>query len=88
MIRPDFTLNKLKICRSACSQFKGKSLRASGISVDCMSLIPHFAQKRAAPTNPWLQISSLDLKGQWRFDLECSIRDVCPTRYAQMMNLG
>ena len=32
--------------------------------------------------------SSLDLKGQWQWELECSIRDECPTRFAQMMNLA
>ena len=27
-------------------------------------------------------------KGQWPLDLVCSIEDVCPTRFAQMMNLA
>ena len=32
--------------------------------------------------------SSLEPKGQWPWDLVCSIGDVGPTRFAQMMNLG
>ena len=32
--------------------------------------------------------SSLEPKGQWPFDLVCSIGDVGPTRFAQMINLG
>ena len=32
--------------------------------------------------------SSLEPKGQWSWDLVCSIRDVGPTRFAQMINLG
>ena len=32
--------------------------------------------------------SSLEPKGQWPLDLVCSIGDVGPTRFAQMMNLG
>ena len=36
-----------------------------------------------------LQISSsLEPKGQWLLDLVCSIGDVGPTRFAQMMYLG
>ena len=31
---------------------------------------------------------SLEPKCQWHWDLLCSIDDVIPTRYAQMMNLG
>ena len=32
--------------------------------------------------------SSLEPKGQWPWDLVCSIGDVGLTRFAQMMNLG
>ena len=32
--------------------------------------------------------SSLEAEGQWPWDLVCSIGDVGPTRFAQMMNLG
>ena len=32
--------------------------------------------------------SSLEPKGQWPLDLVCSIGDVGPTRFAQMINLG
>ena len=32
--------------------------------------------------------SSLEPKGQWPWDLVCSIGDVGPTRFAQMINLG
>ena len=32
--------------------------------------------------------SSLEPKGQWHWDLVCSIWDVGPTRFAQMINLG
>ena len=32
--------------------------------------------------------SSLEPKGHWLWDLVCSIEDVGPTRFAQMMNLG
>ena len=31
--------------------------------------------------------SPLEPKGQWPWDLVCSIGDVGPTRFAQMMNL-
>ena len=30
----------------------------------------------------------MDLRDQWHWDLEGSIGDVRPTRFAQMMNLG
>ena len=33
-------------------------------------------------------MSSLEPKSQWPWDLLCSIEDVVPTRFAQMMNLG
>ena len=32
--------------------------------------------------------SSLEAEGQWPWDLVCSIGDVGPTRFAQMINLG
>ena len=32
--------------------------------------------------------SSLEPKDYWLWDLICSIRDVGPTRFAQMINLG
>ena len=32
--------------------------------------------------------SSLERKGQWPYDLVCSIWDVGPNKFAQMMNLG
>ena len=32
--------------------------------------------------------SSLEPKGHWLWDLVCSIGDVGPTRFAQVMNLG
>ena len=32
--------------------------------------------------------SSLEPKGYWLLDLVCSIGDVGPTNFAQMMNLG
>ena len=32
--------------------------------------------------------SSLEPKGQWPWDLVCSIGDLGPTRFAQMVNLG
>ena len=32
--------------------------------------------------------SSLEPKGQWPWDLVCSIVDVGPFQFAQMMNLG
>ena len=32
--------------------------------------------------------SPLEPKGQWPWDLVCSIGDVGPTRFAQMINLG
>ena len=32
--------------------------------------------------------SSLEPKGHWLWDLVCSIGDVGPTRFAQIMNLG
>ena len=35
-----------------------------------------------------LMSSSLEPKGQWPCDLVCSIWDVGPTRFAQMINLG
>ena len=35
-----------------------------------------------------LNIFSLEPKGHWLWDLVCSIGDVGPTRFAQMMNLG
>ena len=35
-----------------------------------------------------LKISSLEPKGQWPWNLVCSIGDVGPTRFAQMINLG
>ena len=33
-------------------------------------------------------LSSLEPKGQWPWDLVCSIGDVGPTSFAQMTNLG
>ena len=35
-----------------------------------------------------LKSSSLEPEGRWPCDLVCSIGDVGPTRFAQMMNLG
>ena len=35
-----------------------------------------------------LMSSSLEPKGQWPWDLVCSIGDVGPTRFAQKINLG
>ena len=35
-----------------------------------------------------LMSSSLEPKGQWPWDLVCSIGDMGPTRFAQMINLG
>ena len=32
--------------------------------------------------------SSLEPEGQWPWDLVCSIADVGPLQFAQMMNLG
>ena len=45
------------------------------------------------PTTPKFGKSPLNIifsepKGQWPWDLVCSIGDVGPTRFAQMMNLG
>ena len=35
-----------------------------------------------------LNLFSLEPKGHWLLDLVCSIGNVDPTRFAQMMNLG
>ena len=45
---------------------------------------------KMAPTPYMVKIwsSSLEPKGQWLWNLVCSIGDVGPTRFAQMINLG
>ena len=46
-----------------------------------MAIIPIYGKNS-------LNSSSLEPKAHWLWDLVCSIEDVSPTRFAQMMNLA
>ena len=49
----------------------------------------HMSKMATRPMVKTLYMSSsLEPKGQWPYDLVCSIGDVGPTRFAQMINLG
>ena len=50
----------------------------------------HMTKMATMPTygKNSLKSSSLEPKGHWLWDLVCSIGDVGPIRFAQMMNLG
>ena len=56
----------------------------------CTSCTGHMTKMATTPIyGKNLSISSsLEPKGQWPWDLVCSIGDVGPTRFVQMMNLG
>ena len=56
----------------------------------CTNCTGHMTKMATIPIygkNP-LNILSSGTKGQWPWNLVCSIGDVGPIRFAQMMNLG
>ena len=56
----------------------------------CTHCYGHITKMATKPIyGKHIQISSsLEPKRQWPWDLLCSIEDVVPTRFAQMINLG
>ena len=58
--------------------------RLAKIYTKCTGHLTKMATMPIYGKNP----SSLEPKGQWPWDLVCSIGDVGPTRFAQMINLG
>ena len=56
----------------------------------CINCYGHMTKMAATPINGknYLNIFSLEPKHQWPWDLLCSIDDVVPTKFAQMMNVG
>ena len=63
--------------------------RLAKIYTNCTRHMTKMATMPVYGKNP-LNIFSLEPKGQWPWDLDqvCSIGDVGPTRFAQMMILG
>ena len=61
--------------------------RLAKIYIYCTGHMTKMATMPLYGRNPF-NISSLEPKGQWPWDLACSIGDVGPTEFAQMMNLG
>ena len=57
------------------------------IYTNCTGHMTEMATMPIYSKNP-LIIFSLEPKGQWPWNLVCSIGDIGPTRFAQMMNLG
>ena len=58
------------------------------ICTNCYGHITKMATKPIYGKNYLNILSSLEPKRQWPWNLLCSIEDVVPTRFAQMMNLG
>ena len=50
----------------------------------------HMTKMATTPIYGWnhLKSSSLEPEGRWPWDLVCSIGDVGPTKFVQMMNLS
>ena len=61
--------------------------RLAKIYTNCTGHMTKMATTPIYGKTPYIS-SSLEPKGQWPWDLVCSIGDVGPTRFAQMMNLG
>ena len=56
------------------------------IHTNCTGHMTKMATRPIYGKNPLIS-SPLESKGQWPWDSVCSIRDVGPTRFAQMINL-
>ena len=61
--------------------------RLAKIYTSCTGHMTKMATTPIYCKNPKIS-SSLEPKGQWPWDLVCSIGDVGPTKFAQMMNIG
>ena len=61
--------------------------RLAKIYTKCTGHMTKMATKPIYGKNP-LNVFFSGPKGQWPWDLVCSIGDVGPTRFAQMINLG
>ena len=61
--------------------------RLAKIYTKCTGHLTKMATTPIYGKNP-LNVFPLEPKGQWPWDLVCSIGDVSPARYAQMINLG
>ena len=76
--------------RRHCVVFLSKNINPSLVLVQPRKTRPYITEillmgrKELNQTN---KSSSLEPKVQWPWDLVCSIGDVSPTRFAQMMNL-
>ena len=71
------------------SNFIWRLLKLSGVNLNQMLMVTSSKWRPCPYKVKTLEISStLELKGQWPWDLVYSIGDVGPTRFAQMMNLA
>ena len=61
--------------------------RLAKIYTSCTGHMTKMATTPMYGINPQIS-SSLEPKDQWPWDLACSIGDVGPTKFAQMMNIG
>ena len=58
------------------------------IYTNCTGHMTKMATTPIYGKNPLNVFFSVEPKGRWPWDLVCSIGDVGPTRFAQMINLG
>ena len=63
------------------------NVRLAKIYANCSGHMTKMATRPIYSEN-FLISSSLEPKGQWPWELVCSIGDVSPTKFAQMINLG